>query len=422
MKATLIRLIAPALIPLFLIPALGLLLPESGITGLLGSLLTGLAVMATLAWRIQKHFIKPARIFRRHLQSLKQEPIDFSKTLDLATSPDWEGCSRHFNQLLEELDDIFTQVLGSSARLIPMSQELTDTYSAILQKNLLQSSHGQVLIGAISRMIEQAERLRVDLEQITAAAQHAEQDMSESREATLIVINGVTDVASMLEEATRDVRALAQASGNIGGILSSIKDIADQTNLLALNAAIEAARAGESGRGFAVVADEVRKLAHRTQEATQQVQHIMGDVQRGTEKVVGAMTTSLERAGFAATHADTSREKLNNITRSISEINASASEIGNAVSMQAQAVHDSKSSGDILIQLNQDALDCSRIHAVSPEDLRNLAAKLRSSLARLHMHEKQWNDQRRTRARPSELQLAGGGSSGGSDTGDIELF
>ena len=422
MKATLIRLIAPALIPLFLIPSLCLLLPETSMAGLLGGLLTGLAVMATLAWRIQKHFIQPARTFRRHLQSLKQEPIDFSKTLDLATSPDWEGCSRHFNQLLEELDDIFTQVLSSSARLIPMSQELTDTYSAILQKNLLQSSHGQVLIGAISRMIEQAERLRVDLEQITAAAQHAEQDMGESREATLIVINGVTDVASMLEEATRDVRALAQASGNIGGILSSIKDIADQTNLLALNAAIEAARAGGSGRGFAVVADEVRKLAHRTQEATQQVQHIMGDVQRGTEKVVGAMTTSLERAGFAATHADTSREKLNNITRSIGEINASASEIGNAVSMQAQAVHDSKSSGDILIQLNQDALDCSRIHAVSPDDLRNLAAKLRSSLARLHMHEKQWNDQRRTRARPSEMQLAGGGGSNGSDTGDIELF
>ena len=78
------------------------------------------------------------------------------------------------------------------------------------------------------------------------------------------------------------------------------------------------------------------------------------------------MSVSLERAGFAATHADTSRDKLDNITRAIGDINASASEIGDAVTQQAQAVHDSKSSGDILIQLNQDALDCSRIHAVSP--------------------------------------------------------
>ncbi len=418
MRATLIRLIVPAFAPLLLLPLLSLLLPDGSLGSLLSGLLTGAAVLGVLTWRIHKHFIRPARAFRQHLASLREEPINFSKRLDLATSADWEGCSQHFNALLEELDDIFTQVLGSSARLIPMSQELTDTYSAILQKNLLQASHGQVLIGAISRMIEQAERLRVDLEQITAAAQQAGHDMNESRDATLIVINGVTEVANLLEEATRDVRALSTASGSIGGILASIKDIADQTNLLALNAAIEAARAGESGRGFAVVADEVRKLAHRTQEATQQVQNIMSDIQRGTDKVVGAMSVSLERAGFAATHADTSRDKLDNITRAIGDINASASEIGDAVTQQAQAVHDSKSSGDILIQLNQDALDCSRIHAVSPDDLRNLGEKLRTSLGRLHMHDKPWNDQRRTRARASELQL----NAGSSNDGDIELF
>lgn len=49
MKATLIRLIAPALIPLLLLPALTLLLPQSTMTSLLSGLLTGLAVMATLA-------------------------------------------------------------------------------------------------------------------------------------------------------------------------------------------------------------------------------------------------------------------------------------------------------------------------------------------------------------------------------------
>ena len=91
--------------------------------------------------------------------------------------PDWEGCSQPLStQLLAELDDIFTQVLGSSARLIPMSQELTDTYSAILQKNLLQASHGEVLIGAISRMIEQAERLRTWIwSRLLSAAKQAEQ-------------------------------------------------------------------------------------------------------------------------------------------------------------------------------------------------------------------------------------------------------
>ena len=68
-----------------------------------------------------------------------------------------------------------------------------------------------------------------------------------------------------------------------------IRDIAEQTNLLALNAAIEAARAGENGRGFAVVADEVRQLAQRTQQATGEIQKMIGALQQQTGAIVSAM-------------------------------------------------------------------------------------------------------------------------------------
>ena len=421
MNHPLLRCVAPALPPLLLVPLLALLLPASAVNQLLLSLLTGLLVTGCLAWRIWRLFLLPMQRIADHLTAMASEPINFSLPLTEQDLPQWTHCSDKINHMFQHVDMAIGSVLATTARLMPMAQELTDTYSAMLQKNLLQASHGEVLIQSIGNMIAEAETLHRQLQAITQAATTAEQDMHASRDATLIVINGVTDVARTLEQSERDVQALSTASDRIGGILDAIRDIADQTNLLALNAAIEAARAGEAGRGFAVVADEVRKLAHRTQEATTQVRDIMAEVQQGTRTVVRSMADTQRQAGFAATHADQSRGALEQITTAIGHINLAAAEIGQAVNAQDAAVSASKSSCDILLQLNQDALATSRIHAISPDDLQKLGDKLKSALAHFELSHYQWSEQKRIKARTSELALAG---TAGSSTpgGDIELF
>ncbi|HHF7375235.1 TPA: methyl-accepting chemotaxis protein, partial [Legionella bozemanae] len=72
----------------------------------------------------------------------------------------------------------------------------------------------------------------------------------------------------------------------IGEITLVVNALAQQSKMLALNASIEASKAGESGKGFAAVATEVRNLAEQSELSTVQVQKILEDIRRSTEKAV----------------------------------------------------------------------------------------------------------------------------------------
>jgi predicted nucleic acid-binding Zn-ribbon protein len=102
--------------------------------------------------------------------------------------------------------------------------------------------------------------------------------LTDTHQAVSTISTSLSTMASDIEATATTVEGLNKSAGDIEGIINLIKNISDQTNLLALNAAIEAARAGEQGRGFAVVADEVRTLAKRTNDATIDIESLVGTI------------------------------------------------------------------------------------------------------------------------------------------------
>jgi len=148
-------------------------------------------------------------------------------------------------------------------------------------------------------------------------------------------VDGVKEVHTATVELSKMMEELNRRVGEIGDIVTVIKDIADQTNLLALNAAIEAARAGEQGRGFSVVADEVRKLAERTIKATDEISSRIQVVQTETRHTATSMAKATEKSTKTAEHIGNVGDSLFSILSEVQKVKDEITKIAVAVEEQS---------------------------------------------------------------------------------------
>lgn len=125
---------------------------------------------------------------------------------------------------------------------------------------------------------QQTERQMTDFEEMTTAirqlAETLKQNFVHTDRANKLMLKAATvaeDGSKMSISTTTAMSNIKESSQKIVSIVDLVQEIAFQTSLLALNAAVEAARAGTAGRGFAVVAAEVRTLAHRSAIALKEV-------------------------------------------------------------------------------------------------------------------------------------------------------
>ncbi len=74
--------------------------------------------------------------------------------------------------------------------------------------------------------------------------------------------------------------------------VEKVQVISRQVTILSINASIEAARAGVAGKGFAVVAQEVGNLAKNTDNAVNDIESSMKQMNELLQKTAGDMETA----------------------------------------------------------------------------------------------------------------------------------
>lgn len=180
---------------------------------------------------------------------------------------------------------------------------------------------------SIQLQMEKTENIQNTIQRVNKVSNKIEDNLEETKkelEAAQKNIDGLIERVNISNEenahVSKELAELNEYASQMQSIVRMIDEITTQTSLLSLNASIEAARAGEAGRGFAVVASEISALATQTQNATESITSLIGNISVELEQVVDVVEEMIENSNLQNVAANNAAHSFSVITTSAEEV------------------------------------------------------------------------------------------------------
>ena len=276
--------------------------------------------------------------------------------------------------LLDELAEIVAELSTTSTRL-------RDASGNTLAKAQEHAAAVSLTVSTVDETSTSAERVADVARAVADSSSRSARAGRQGRESVEATLQHIVHVQETTGSVANGIVALAEQVQAVGGVVTTVADVADQTNLLAFNAALEASRAGEHGASFGVVADQIRELAEQARLATIEVRSILGDILRATRKAVRSMREGSRSVDDALDVAQATDHALRTLTEEIDASTRYGSQIAAAANQQVAGTQHILESMRNVDAFTRESLSAARHAQEAAEALDELAKRLDGALA-----------------------------------------
>jgi methyl-accepting chemotaxis protein len=291
---------------------------------------------------------------------------NLTSELDKPSDDEIGRLGKSMNKMVQSFSDVIGKILTSVSNSVQVLDILRQESRKTSDGSKEQANQANQIAAITEEMSQTITDIAKNASSASESAAEARRVANSGQTVAANAVMTVNNVHASTLELSTSVEQLNQRVGEIGEVVTVIKEIADQTNLLALNAAIEAARAGEQGRGFAVVADEVRKLAERTIKATGDVSAKIGALQSESAQTTKSMATASEKVAMITGQIKEVEDSLSNIVRAVENANDQITRIATAMEEQSAA------SGEVANNIEKTTVIANEQYAIAAKVLQEV--------------------------------------------------
>ncbi len=335
----------------------------------LGVALVVLIVIVLVSTFVIRRFIKPLNQVTEVINDTAKLKIKLPEGMDkLCDRKDETGViSRAVREMSNNLYDVVTRIDRTNRSVGENMQKLETSSNQVHIFCTDNSATTQELAASTEQVSNMTQNMNRYMTDMRTQAEVIEKETELSNQFSEEVAGRAEEMQNSTQTAIEQTRRLYEqirsktevaleglgAVAKINELTDSIIEISDQTSLLSLNASIEAARAGDAGKGFAVVAQEISKLAQRSLETVNDINGIIGEVNRAVANITESMENTssfLEETVLAdfdnfnrtgaqyRQDADTFKARMDNISEQIVALNESIQKVSDAVENVSQTV------------------------------------------------------------------------------------
>ncbi|MBB2496679.1 methyl-accepting chemotaxis protein [Aquipseudomonas ullengensis] len=307
----------------------------------LGSIvLTITALLILVTALISRSITRPLRRTVQAMAEIARGNGNLTQQLATDGRDELSGLARDFNSFTTTLRGIISEMLVASTATDKAARTIHANSTSAREQSDLQAQQVTLIATALNEVTYSIQDVAGNAEASAREVSTAETQALDGLKNVELTLAEIGSLSTLINQGVDTIHSLAEQNERISSVLAIVRSIAEQTNLLALNAAIEAARAGEQGRGFAVVADEVRLLAQRTQDATADIQAMIGELRISSATAVSMIGETHKLSGRTVTQANLAGECLRAIVESLRAISIQGRTVAEATRQQSQVVED----------------------------------------------------------------------------------